>query len=72
MERDLQSLLDMLQSAQIARNYTAGRSQNELETDLQLQNAVIRRLLIIGEAARRVSQTTQQALPVIPWAALTE
>lgn len=37
MERDLQSLLDMLQSAQIARNYIAGRSQNELETDLQLQ-----------------------------------
>lgn len=70
MERDLQSLLDMLQSAQIARNYIAGRSQNELETDLQLQDAVIRRLLIIGEAARRVSQTTQQALPVIPWAAI--
>jgi uncharacterized protein with HEPN domain len=70
MERDLQSLLDMLQSAQIARDYIAGRSQNELETDLQLQDAVIRRLLIIGEAARRVSQTTQQALPVIPWTAI--
>jgi uncharacterized protein with HEPN domain len=70
MERDLQSLLDMLQLAQILRNYIAGRSQNELETDLQLQDAVIRRLLIIGEAARRVSQATQQALPVILWAAI--
>jgi uncharacterized protein with HEPN domain len=70
MERDLQSLLDMLQSAQIARNYVAGRSQNELETDLQLQDAVVRRLLIIGEAAKRVSESTQKALPAIPWAAI--
>jgi uncharacterized protein with HEPN domain len=70
MERDLQSLLDMLQSAQIARNYMAGRSQDELETDLQLQDAVIHRLLIIGEASRRVSEKTRQTLPAIPWAAI--
>lgn len=49
MERDLQSLLDMLQSAQIAVNYLAGRSRDDLENDLQLQDTVVRRLLIIGE-----------------------
>jgi uncharacterized protein with HEPN domain len=67
MERDLQSLLDMLQSAQIIMNYMAGRSQNELTTDLQFQDAMIRRLLIIGEASKRVSATTQQVLSTIPW-----
>ena len=46
------------------------RSQDELTTDLQLQDAVIRRLLIIGEAARRVSEETRQTLPQIPWAAV--
>jgi uncharacterized protein with HEPN domain len=70
MERDLQSLLDMLQSAQIVMDYIAERSQDELTTDLQLQDAVIRRLLIIGEAARRVSEETRQTLPQIPWAAV--
>lgn len=70
MERDLQSLLDILQSAQIATNYLAERSRNDLETDLQLQDAIVRRLLIIGEASRRVSETTRQILPTIPWAAI--
>jgi uncharacterized protein with HEPN domain len=70
MERDLQSLLDMLQSARIIIDYIAGRSQTELTTDLQLQDAVIRRLAIVGEAANRVSETMQQTLPNIPWAAI--
>ena len=70
MERDLQSLLDMLQSAQIATGYIASRSRQDLETDLQLQDAIIRRLLIICEAARRISEETQQSLPTVPWSAI--
>jgi uncharacterized protein with HEPN domain len=70
MERDLQSLLDMLQSAQIVADYLQGRSQNELTTDLQLQDAIIHRLLIIGEASKRVSEITRQTLTAIPWAAI--
>lgn len=70
MKRDLQSLLDMLQSAQIAMNYITGRSQEELATDLQLQDAIVHRLLIIGEASKRVSETTRQSLPTIPWTAI--
>jgi uncharacterized protein with HEPN domain len=71
MERDLQSLLDMLQSAQIVMDYLKGRSQNELAIDLQFQDAMIRRLLIIGEAAKRVSETTRQTLTSIPWVAIS-
>ncbi|MBW4694820.1 MAG: DUF86 domain-containing protein [Lyngbya sp. HA4199-MV5] len=70
MERDLQSLLDMVQSAQIVMNYAAGRSRDELATDLQFQDAMIRRLLIIGEASKRVSEKTRQALTTIPWSAM--
>ena len=62
MERDLQSLLDMLQSAQIIMNYTDGRLQEEFKTDLQFQDATIHRLLLIGEASKRVSETTKQTL----------
>ncbi len=51
-------------------NYIAGRSQEELTTNLQLQDAMIRRLLIIGEASKRVSETTRQTLITIPWTAI--
>jgi uncharacterized protein with HEPN domain len=56
MQRDLQFLLDMLQSAELIMQYTA-----------QFQDSVIRRLLIIAEAARRVSETTQKTLSNISW-----
>lgn len=70
MQRDLQFLLDMLQSAQIALGYTVGRSKADLIADLQLQDAVIRRLLIVAEAARRVSEATRQTFSTIPWSAI--
>jgi uncharacterized protein with HEPN domain len=37
MKRDLQSLLDMLQSSQIAVSYVIGRSSEEFATDTQFQ-----------------------------------
>jgi uncharacterized protein with HEPN domain len=57
----------MLQSAELVINYTAPCSKDEFLTNVQLQDAVIRRLLVIAEAARRVSATTRQTLPTIAW-----
>ncbi len=71
MERELQSLLDMLQSAQIVMDYINDRSQDDLTTDLQFQDAIIRRLLIIGEASKRIPESTRQNLTTIPWAAIS-
>jgi uncharacterized protein with HEPN domain len=71
MERDLQSLLDMLQSAQIVIDYTTGRSRQDLATDLQLQEAANNSILIIGEASKRVSEPTKQSLTTIPWSAIS-
>jgi uncharacterized protein with HEPN domain len=67
MQRDLQFLLDMLQSAELIIQYTAGCSKNEFLNNIQLQDSVIRRLLIIAEAARRVSETMRKSLPNILW-----
>lgn len=67
MNREQQFLLDMLLSAQIAINYLQDKSIEDLENNLLLQDAVIRRLLIIGEASNRISETTQQNLSTIPW-----
>lgn len=67
MQRDLQYLLDMLQSAELILTYTDQCSKDEFVESVQLQDAVIRRLLVIAEAARRVSETTRQTLPNISW-----
>ncbi|MGA7935110.1 MAG: HepT-like ribonuclease domain-containing protein [Kovacikia sp.] len=67
MQRDLQFLLDMRQSADLIMTYTADCAKDEFVGNVQLQDAVIRRLLIIAEAARRVSETTRQSLPTIAW-----
>jgi uncharacterized protein with HEPN domain len=67
MQRDLQFLLDMLQSAELVMNYTAQCSKEEFVENVQLQDSVIRWLLVIAEAARRVSEATRQTLPMISW-----
>jgi uncharacterized protein with HEPN domain len=54
MQRDLQFLLDMLQSAELILSYTTQCSKDEFIANVQLQDSVIRRLLVIAEAARRV------------------
>ncbi len=59
MQRDLQFLLDMLQSAELILTYTAQCSKEEFVANVQLQDTVIRRLLVIAEAARRVSDVTR-------------
>ncbi|WP_017296599.1 DUF86 domain-containing protein [Nodosilinea nodulosa] len=68
MQRDLQYLLDMLQSAELIVAYTAQCSKEVFIEDVQLQDAVIRRLLVVAEAARRVSSTTRDRLSTISWA----
>lgn len=67
MKRDLQFLLDMLQSAELILSYTDQCSKDEFIENIQLQDSVIRRLLVIAEAAKRVSAATQQSLPNIAW-----
>ena len=58
-ERDKAYLLDILESAKHALAYVEERSSDDLVADTQLQDAVIRRFIIIGEAASRVSESVQ-------------
>ena len=67
MSRDKEYLLDILESAKVALSYVRGKSKDEFMHDMECQDAVIRRLEIIGEAARRVSEKAQELLPEIQW-----
>ena len=67
MSRDSVYLLDILKAAKLALNYLEGKRREEFLKDTQCQDAVIRRLEIIGEAAGRVSAATTTKFPNLPW-----
>ena len=70
MSRDREYLLDIVEAAKLAVSYLAGKSREEFLHDTQCQDAVIRRLEIIGQAVRRVSDETKDRLPGVPWSAM--
>ena len=67
MWRDDSNLLDILNAARKVVRYCAGVRWEEFETNEILQDAVVRKLGIIGEAARRTSEDLRKAYPQIPW-----
>jgi len=67
MARDSEFIFDILEAAKLARNYVSGKTLEEFMSNPQCQDAVIRRLEVIGEAAGRISSGTQSAYPEIPW-----
>ncbi|MGQ9850170.1 MAG: HepT-like ribonuclease domain-containing protein [Aggregatilineaceae bacterium] len=67
MLRDLTYVLDMLIAARYIQAYMAGIDRAAFEQDAMRQDAVIRRIEIIGEAAKRISAEFQAAHREIPW-----
>ena len=67
MQRDIAYLLDIMEAAKLALHYVKGKTRVEFFDDLQCQDAVIRRLEIIGEAANRISEETRIGFPNLPW-----
>jgi len=60
-------LLDILHSAEIIEGYISGQSREEFLQDQRTQDAVLRRLLVIGEAAARIDPETEAQFEQIPF-----
>jgi uncharacterized protein with HEPN domain len=71
MSKDNAYLRDILDSAKAIRSYLAGLSREQFESNLEKQDAVIRRYALIGEAARRLSPAALKDLPDLPWRQIT-
>lgn len=61
------SLRQMLDYARRACDMARGRQRSDLDTDEMLQLALTRLVEITGEAASRVSKSTQQNHTDVPW-----
>jgi uncharacterized protein with HEPN domain len=69
--RDAASLLDMLRACRLIRDFVAGLDRSTFLSDAKTKSAVLHQLLILGEAAKRVSAQTRAQFPSIPWRSIT-
>jgi uncharacterized protein with HEPN domain len=66
-ERDAAYLQDIVDSCKAIEMYTHGKTVTDFLGDPMLQDAVARRLFIIGEGAKCVSETFKRKLPALDW-----
>jgi len=68
MEADqLGRLRDILEAARLIARYISDTTEDGFRADIQKQDAVVRRIEIIGEAAAHLSEATRQAVPELPF-----
>ncbi len=63
-------LYDIIDSIGLIEEYVDGKSKDDLLTERRLQDVIVRRLQIIGEAVNRISEMFKEIPtehPEIPW-----
>ena len=70
MNRDPEYLADIVSSARLILTYVEGVRREQFIRDTRLQDSVIRRIEIIGEAVRRLSSEFREQHPNVPWQAM--
>ena len=69
-ERDIALLWDMRQAAKEILEFVAEINYEKFESSKVVRYAVERQILVIGEAAKKVSSTFRKANPQIAWNAI--
>jgi uncharacterized protein with HEPN domain len=66
-QSDASWLWDMLHAGRSIEKFVVGKTLGDFQQDEMLQAAVERKIEIIGEAARKISDAFQDGHPEIPW-----
>jgi uncharacterized protein with HEPN domain len=67
MWRDLAWVLDMLQASRKALEYVRDLNEEQFQASSLYQDAILRQLTIVGEAAKRVSVEFRVTHHEVPW-----
>jgi uncharacterized protein with HEPN domain len=65
------ALSEMLESIIAIRSYTNGVNKAGFEANTLLQDAVIRRLEVMGEAANQLPELVKSRFPAVEWRVIT-
>lgn len=60
-------LEEIYESIDLIGRYVSGLTEKEFEENIEKQDAALRRIEIIGEAVKNLSNTTRTQYPDIPW-----
>ena len=71
-ERDTKYLRHILESINMIEEYLTGVSEIDFYSNQQLQDSVVRRLEIIGEASKLVSEELKEKYTQIAWRDATD
>lgn len=67
MQRDTATVSDILKAARFVLVFIGDSNEDDFRNDYKTQAAVLHELLIIGEAAKRLSPDFRAAHPTVPW-----
>ena len=67
MSRDQEAIIDITESIKLILQYMKGIDQDALAVNYEKQDAILRRITIIGEATKRLSLEFRQKHSDVPW-----
>jgi len=67
LDRDRATLLDLAVASKRVLEFIGDQSFDSFSQDLKTQSAVVLQILILGEAAKRLSSEFRNLHPEIPW-----
>ncbi len=65
--RDQEALIDIVEAIRLILRYADSVSYTQLAHNTEKQDAILRRIMIIGEATKRLSPGFKGEHPTIPW-----
>jgi uncharacterized protein with HEPN domain len=66
-DRDAAFVQDIVDSCRAIETYARGKTLSDFSRDALLQDAVARRLFIIGEAAKSLTEDLRRRVPSVDW-----
>lgn len=70
MWKDEATAADILLAAKAVREFVAGMSQEQFLVDFKTQCAVLQQIIVLGEAAKRLSAEFRARHDQIPWSSI--
>jgi uncharacterized protein with HEPN domain len=67
MSRDQEALIDIVEAIKLILRYVEAVDFDDLAANIEKQDAILRRITIIGEATKRLSKDFREQHPTIPW-----